>query len=157
MENSGNLAGFDATTVDPDVGFDPIPANDYLAMITDSEFKDTKAGDGQYLQCTLEVLEGEFKKRLLFDRLNLNNSNETAVKIAQSTLSAICHAVGIMKPKDSSELHGKPMMIKVGLEERNDKPGSFSNRIKRYAAVDGSSAKASSTGSADSAKPPWKR
>jgi hypothetical protein len=159
MSGQGNLAGFDATDVDPNVGFDPIPANDYLAMIIESEFKDTKDKSGQYLQLTLEIMEGEFKKRLLFDRLNLMNSNETAVKIAQSTLSAVCHALGIMKPNDSSEFHGKPMMITVGLEERNDKPGSYSNRVKKYEAVGGSGNKSTSTEGAktDAAKPPWRK
>lgn len=157
---SGNLDGFDATTVDPEVGFDPVPAATYLIMATDSEFKNTKAGDGEYLQFTFEIMEGEYKKRLLFERLNLKNSNETAVKIAMSTLSAICHAVGIMKPKDSSELHGKPIMAAVELEERNDKPGSYSNRIKKYEAVGSGSASAKKTKSGtdkDNKAPPWKK
>lgn len=152
---SGNLDGFDANTVDPTSSFDPIPKADYLLIITESGFKPTKANDGEYLQFSLEVMEGEHKGRILFDRLNLKNSNETAVKIAQSTLSAVCHATGVMKPKDSSELHNKPMMVSVGVEERKDKPGSFSNVIEGYAAVGSAAAKPAA--SSNEKKPPWKK
>jgi hypothetical protein len=158
---SGNLDGFDATTVDPNMGFEPVPKNDYLSMMTDSEFKPTKANDGsEYLQCTWEILEGEYKKRLIFGRLNVRNKSDAAVKIAEGELSAICHAVGVLKPKDSSEFHGKPAILSVDIEERNDKPGSFSNVIKDYSAV--GSAQAQPTGSktettTDPAKPPWKK
>jgi hypothetical protein len=161
MSNLDNLNGFDASTVDPSVGFDPVPAGDYPAIMTDSEFKPTKSGDGEYLQCTWEIIDGTFTKRLIFDRLNLKNKNETASKIAMSTLSAICHAVGVLKPKGSVELHGKPCMIKVGVEERNDKPGSYSNKIKGYAAMGVASAApavAAATAKPDGdAKPPWKK
>jgi hypothetical protein len=152
-----NLDGFDATTVDPNVGFDPLPAGDYTVMMIDSEFKATKKEDGEYLQCTWEVIDGEHKKRLVFDRLNLKNANETAVKIAMSTLSAICHAVGVMKPKDSAELHGKPVIATVSLEERNDKPGSYSNRIYRYSAVGAAKIAPAASKTTEAAVPPWKR
>jgi len=156
---AGNLDGFDANKVDPNVGFDPIPSGEYTCIMTDSEFKDTKSGNGEYLQCTWEVIEGEYKKRLLFDRLNLKNPNETAVKIAMGTLSAICHAVDVMKPKDSSELHGKPCVVKVAVEERSDKPGSFSNVVKGYKAVggNGSAPTAKEEKGGDASVPPWKR
>jgi len=42
-----NLNGFDANQVEPAAKFDPIPAGKYLAVITESEQKPTKAGTGQ--------------------------------------------------------------------------------------------------------------
>lgn len=128
----GNLDGFDASTVEPNVGFDPVPAGDYLICIQDSEFKETLNKDGEYLELKTEIIEGDHKGKFVFDRLNLKNKNEIAVKIAMSQLSAICHAVGILRPKDSVELHNKPILATISLEERKDKPGYFTNRIKSY-------------------------
>jgi hypothetical protein len=66
---------FDATHIDPTPRFDPLPAGDYAAIITESETRTTKDGSGQYLQIKIEVQGGEFCRRVLFDRLNLWNNN----------------------------------------------------------------------------------
>ena len=149
-----NLNGFDAREVKPAVGFDPIPAGQYLVIITESEFKPTKNGVGQYLQLTFQVLEGEHKGRLLWSRLNLDNPNATTVKIARAELSAICRAVGVMAPKDSLELHNLPLVIKVGHKKRAD-TGELTNVIKGYEKK-GAAAQPASAASGDS-KPPWQR
>lgn len=148
-----NLDGFDATTVDPMVAYDPIPAGDYLAVITASNMKRTKSGNGQYLELTFQLLDGEYKGRTLWARLNLDNPNATAVKIARAELSAICRAVGVMSPRDSSELHNLPLMIKVRLRSRDDN-GEMTNEIKGYAAR---SAAANTTPPTAMKAPPWKR
>jgi Protein of unknown function (DUF669) len=156
----GNLAelNFDAEKVEPSQDFAPIPAGEYVAMAIGSEFKTTASGNGEYLQFCWEVIDGEHKGRRLWDRLNLHNPSETAVKIAQGTLSAICRSVGVMRPKDSSELHNKPVMVKVALEERNDKAGEFRNVVKGYASANGGSpAPAQAAAPAADKTPPWKR
>lgn len=122
---------FDATTVEPStVSFDALPAGEYLAVITESVEKPTKAGTGSYLQLNLQVVDGPHKNRMLFDRLNLNNPNPTAVNIARETLSSICRAVGVMQPGDSAELHNRPMRVRVSV--RNDPEYGTSNEIKGY-------------------------
>ena len=88
------LNGFNANEVDPNFAFEPVPSGKYLAVITESEMKPTKSGTGSYLQFTFEILDGQFKGRKVWARLNLVNSNEMTVKIAQAELSAICRAVG---------------------------------------------------------------
>jgi len=150
-----NLNGFDASQVEPNVSFDPIPAGKYLAAITESEMKPTKKGSGSFLQLTFTVLDGEYKGRLLWARLNLNNPNATAVKIARSELSAICHAVSVLQPRDSVELHNIPLLITVKLKKRED-TGEFSNEIKGYepkAVAAGQPQQAPAT----SSTPPWRR
>lgn len=152
---------FNAENVEPQVALEVVPKGDYLAIMTQSELKDTRAGTGQYLQCVWEIVDGEQRGRLLWDRLNLKNPNATAVKIAESQLSAICHAVGVMRPKDSTELHGKPVLLKVTVEPRDDKPGSFKNEIKGYSSPKGSTApvaaKPAATATTTASVPPWKR
>jgi hypothetical protein len=93
--------------------------------------KPTKNGNGSHLQLTFTIIDGEYKNRVLWARLNLENPNATAVKIAMSELSAICHAVGVMQPHDSVELHNLPLVIIVKLRKRED-TGELTNEIKGY-------------------------
>ena len=152
-----NLNGFNAHEVDPAVGFDPVPAGKYIAAITESEMKPTKAGTGQYLQFTFQILDGDFKGRLLWARLNLDNPSEMAVKIARSELSSLCRAVGVMAPKDSLELHNLPLIITVGCKKRDD-TGDITNEIKDYESKQRSAASSSvAVGAPRGDTPPWKR
>lgn len=134
-----NLDGYDANVHEPMGDFTPLPKGEYRAIAVESEMKATKAGTGQYLQIEWQVVAGDYNERKLWSRLNLDNPNEKAVEIAQRELSSICRAVGVMKPKNSEELHDKPLLLSVDVEERNDKPGEFSNRIKGYDAIEGKS------------------
>ena len=128
-----SLLNFDATAVAPANPLDPVPAGDYTVCIVDSEMKPTSSGNGYYLQLTLEVLEGEFSGRKIFDRLNLDNPNRQAVEIAQRTLSAICHAVGVLQVQDSAQLHDKPLVAKVAVRAARGEYGP-SNEVKGYKA-----------------------
>lgn len=126
----GNL-NFDANTVEPQADLSPIPAGEYVMTIVASEMKYTKSGDGQYLLLEMQVLEGEYNGRLIWDRLNLINNNRTAVEISNRTLSSICHATGKLKVADSSELHGIPMLVRVNV--RSAENGyEAANDVKRY-------------------------
>lgn len=147
-----NLSGFDATTIEPAAEFDPIPAGKYVAVITNSEMKPTKAGTGQYLELTFQIIDGEFKNRQLWSRLNLNNPNPTAVTIAQRELSSICRAVNVMAPNDSVELHNLPLVISVRCKKQKDTDEIF-NEIKGYAKRE----TAPPTTPGSNSTPPWKR
>lgn len=127
---SGNLDGFNAADVEPTEAFSALPAGDYDVIIMGSEMKQTKAGTGKYLELKLQVLNGTYQNRLLFDRLNLVNPNDVAVQIAKGTLSSICRAVNILTPKDSSELHNKPLTAVVKVEK--DLEGNNQNVVKGY-------------------------
>ncbi len=154
------LKGFDANAVEPASEFDPVPAGKYVAVITESEVKANKAGNGSYLQLTFQIVEGEFKNRFLWARLNLDNPNATAVKIARAELSAICRAVGVLAPNDSTDLHDLPLIIHVKCKKRPD-TGEIANEVKGYspkASMTEPSVKPvipSTNGKATT--PPWKR
>lgn len=150
-----NLQGFNAAEVEPQSTFDPIPAGEYIAMIVDSEMKPTKNGLGEYLQLVFEVCDGEHSGRKIFARLNLNNQNQTAVEIAQRELSAICHAVGVLTPNDSSDLHDKPMSIKVKIRQS---PGyDPQNEISGYSALKGGFSGGAGASKSATNKKPWER
>ncbi|MFH1680591.1 MAG: DUF669 domain-containing protein [Candidatus Eisenbacteria bacterium] len=147
-----NLNGFDASQVDPAFGFEALPPADYVGMITDSETKVTRNGDGSYLQLTWEVMDGPYKGRKLWTRLNLENRSEKVVAFARAELSAVCRAVGVLKPKDTIDLHNLPAILTVTCQKRAD-TGETVNKIARYRKKDESGE--SSHGTTDAA--PWKR
>jgi hypothetical protein len=150
-----DLRGFDANQVRPSSDLEPVPAGQYLAVITESEMRPTRAGTGHYLQLTFEILDDPHKGRKLWSRLNLDNPNATAVAIAKSELSAICRAVGVMRPGDSTELHDLPLVIHVQCRQRPD-TGRVTNEIKGYSPKAAPAAPPAGKAAAPSA-PPWKR
>lgn len=129
--------GFNAAEVEPNAAFDVIPAGDYEAVIVASERKATANNLGEYIKLELQIVGGEYQNRKLWDNLNIRShgaNKEVTEKIAKGTLSAICRAVGVLTPKDTSELHMKKVRIKVGVQKRND-TGENQNRIKAYEPV----------------------
>jgi hypothetical protein len=132
IKEMADLGGFDATQIEPQGDYTPIPAGDYKVVITKSEKKPTKAGNGAFLELELQLVDGALKGRTVKDRLNIWNPNQTAAEIASRQLSAICHATGVMQPRASEQLHGITMVAGVAVKERDDKPGTFTNEVKSY-------------------------
>lgn len=131
------LLNFNAATVAPTQAFENLPVGWYTARMVASEEKPTSAGTGSYLQLEFEIVDpAPHVGRKVWDRLNLNNPNEKAVEIAYQTLSAICHAAGVMQLTQSQQLHGIPVQIKVGLSKPQD-GYEQRNEIKGYRAVAG--------------------
>ena len=149
--------GFDASQVDPNVAPEPIPNGKYVVIIKESELKATSDGQGQLLALTLEIMEGPFKGRKLYDRLNLVNKSAEAVRIARGQLSAIFRSVGVMQPRDTVELHNLPLVAVVKVGKRKDTQ-ELKNEIKGYEKKGAASAPAGTqqTGQPTS-QAPWKR
>lgn len=127
-----------ANTEGNDKGMDdrsPIPIGDYLSHIIKTEFKKTKAGDGHYLAVHEKILEGEYKGRMIFSNLNLDNPNAVAVEIANKTLNSICQACNVQGVENSDELLQIPHVITVGLTAATSQYPE-SNEILAYAPVD---------------------
>ena len=125
------IGNFDANQHEPMQSNAPLPQGKYLAQIVESELKTTKNGTGKYLELVLQVIDGEYKNRKLWVRLNIHNANAQAVEIAKAELSAICRAIGKYRIQDSAELHNVPMIIDVRLSPRKD-TGELENRVRGY-------------------------
>lgn len=125
------LDGFNAEEVEPQAVGGLIPDGWYPAMIARSQTKTTNSGTGRYLELEFEIVDGEAKGRRVWDRLNLDNPNPTAVEIARASLSAICHAVGVLKPSAEEDLHDKPMEIRVATQPAKGEYAA-SNVVKGY-------------------------
>lgn len=120
-------------TFDAPRSFEPLPKGEYEAMITDSVIKPTKAGDGHYIELTIQVISGEHSGRRLWERLNVSNPNKAAEEIANKALGELCLAVGVPDMEDTEQLHDQPFIVRVDI----DKKDPTRNRIWGYQAIDG--------------------
>lgn len=153
---------FNANEVEPSSYFDAIPAGKYLAVITHSDKITTKDNKGHFLLLEFEIVEGDYKNRKLWSRLNIDNKNPETVRIANADLAAICRAVNVMQPRDSSELHNLPLTIVVKCRKNQD--DEIVNEIKGYApkaslsgAVSATPATTAPSNASGNSQPPWAR
>ena len=127
---------FDASQVAPQQSSGPLPAGVYLAHIVESDVQPLKSGNGEGLKLTFEIIDGQLKGRKVWENLNIRHTSEDTQRIAQSQLSALCHAVNVIKLMDTAALHFKPVRINVTVREA---VGQYkaSNNIKGYEAAGG--------------------
>jgi hypothetical protein len=122
---------FDAKTVEPSTGFDPIPDGEYLVMVEKAEEKPTKAEGGEQLVLQLKVIEGKYAKRVIFARINLQNKSAKCVEIGRAELSAFCRATGVLTPKAAFEFANRLLKVAVKVVKRQDN-GELSNQVTKY-------------------------
>ncbi|KAB1068883.1 DUF669 domain-containing protein [Methylobacterium planeticum] len=131
---------FDPNEVPEDErSFEPMPEGDYNVQIVESEIAPTKSG-GDMLKLTLEVIDGQFANRKVWDNLNIRNSNAVAQGIAQRALADICAATNTGPITDSEELHFKPFVATLKIEPSRtvgDRTYDARNGVKRYKARGG--------------------
>lgn len=154
-----SLNNFDASTVEPSTGKDPVPAGKYIAIIVESAMRPTKSGNGQYIEFEYQIVDGEHKGRKVWSRHNLQHPNATAVQIARGELSAVCRSCGILQPKDSCELHSIPICITIKVTKRNDIDG-MTNEVTAWAKKDAAAGvpqQQTGTAAGAPATPPWLR
>ena len=135
--------------------FEALPAGKYTCIISDSEMKETKAGTGQYLQCTLQIVDGQHKGRQTWARFNLVNPNATAVEIAERQFGELCRALKLAQVEDSQDLHDKPFIAKLKLRPAS---GEFdaSNDVAAFETYTGAPLADASTAVTTAAPaPPW--
>ena len=101
--------------------FEALPRGDYTAMITDSVLKDTKSGTGQYIALTMEIIDGSYSGRKIWDNLNVKNANPTAEKIAQASLTRYFQSCGqdLERGAYTTALYNIPFKLTLGID-RND-------------------------------------
>jgi hypothetical protein len=122
---------WNAGSVEPSKVLDPIPQADYLAILTKGEWKRTSTGNGEFLALEFTITEGEYAKRKQWDNLNLKNPSTQAVEIAKGAFSALCRAVGVMTPRNLTDLYNRPLLIAVRMA-KDDRNGQMKNVIKGY-------------------------
>ena len=111
---------FNVSEVAPAEEFKPLPEGKYEAVISDSDVKATRAGNGSYIQLEFEVVSGEHRGRRLWGRYNIDNTNREAVEIGRAQFAAVCQAAGVPNPKDTVELHNRALVLSVRCKRRKD-------------------------------------
>lgn len=160
------VINFNASKYEPAQEIGAVPPGEYSVQAIDSEMSPTRDGKGERLSFTYQIQEGEYKGRHIFDGFNMKNASEKAVEISMRQLTALCHAVGFTDlVPDSSMLHGKPFIVKVGVRAAQ---GQYEaqNIVKAYKKADGTEIKngnfsegnsshALDDKSSDQDNPPW--
>jgi len=105
---------------DMNSGFDPMPADEYIAQVVESEVLQTSKKTGKYIKLKFAILKGEFKGRFVWSNLNIVNPNPITVEIAQKELATLCRACGKAVIQDTQELHGIPILMKIKIKPAKD-------------------------------------
>jgi hypothetical protein len=140
--------------------FEPLPAGWYTATISQSELKDTKAGNGQYIKLRYDVTGPTHQGRVVFGNLNIKNPNPKAEEIGRQHLGEIMRAIGLVKVTDTDQLIGGQISIKLDIKQ--DAQYGASNEVRGFKSVSGSVAPSASAvpaaaapAATDKAAPPW--
>lgn len=120
-------------------GFEVLPADDYVCVLKKSEWKDAKKEGNRFIYMEFVVVEGEYKGGVFIERMNLVNSNSTAVRIANGKMNQLCAACLLSDIEDTDELHGIPVMLTVTINPNDDNDFAAQNEIKKFSNVDGES------------------
>ena len=127
--------GFDATKVEPDNGFEPLPEGSYAMLVAKAEEKPTKSGDGLQLVLELKVTGDKYKGRVVFHRINLENKNPKAVSIGLGQLSALCKACGFANPKGAFEFANKVIRVSLKVVPDTRPGGGLQNKVVKVEAM----------------------
>ena len=141
---------FDVSTYEAPkrTSFEPLPPGDYNAMISNSEMKTTKAGTGEYLELTIQIVDGAHSGRRIWENLNVKNANKVAEEIARSQLNGIKAACNIEKLESSEQLHDIPFVLSLDIDRREP----TRNKVMGYTSVAKAPRPAVTSG-----KKPWER
>lgn len=142
------------TAAEPSAGFDTMPEHECVAQVIESDCKLTSKGDGEYISLRWQILDGEFKNRILFSNFNIRNPNAVCQQIGNAEFAAVRIALFGSKDKvvnDTAELHNLPCRIKVGCRKRKD-TGEMENHIKKYTSLN---SHAAAVADPHAVKKPW--
>lgn len=134
----------------------PLPKGTYSAIVMDSSIKPTKAGDGQYIELTLQIIDGPYAGRRHWERLNVSNPNKKAEDIALASLQSLCNAVGVPVLNDTTQLHDRPFALVLDIDRKEPDR----NRVMGYQSAgwaDAPKQTAPAAPPAAASKKPWER
>lgn len=141
----GNIAqAFGGQSFDPsqykDQDNSPLPPGEYIVEVEKAEVRETKNKQGLGCNVTFDVVGAEYTGRKVFNWFNLRHANQQAEEIGQREFASLCKACGLPAIKDSDELLGKTLIVRVKI----DKKDKDANTISAYKPLEGQSAPASS-------------
>jgi hypothetical protein len=118
--------GFDTHSVEPQSDFAVIPPGKYPVVVEKAIVKPTKAGTGHYVELTLSILDGPFKNRKVWDRINIHNPNAVCVEIGLRSLAALGQAVGLLSISDTDQLVNQVCIAHVKVKDEQNEVRTYS-------------------------------
>jgi hypothetical protein len=106
----------------------------YKVEIIDSSEEISAAGN-RYLKLKLSIMEGPHKGTWIWDNLNLYHPTESVQGLARQILGTISKSCGIIGPKDTSELHYKPLFALLDVDPESNGYRA-KNVVKKYFPLD---------------------
>jgi hypothetical protein len=132
---------------EPQMEFGLIPANAIakarLILKPGNDFSDpfltrSKNGDSTYLNCEFVILEGQYARRKVFDKIGISGGDDW-INMGKSRIRAMLESAKNICRKDSSEaamtarninsfeeLNGLEVVIKIGIE--SDRSGVYQDK-----------------------------
>lgn len=112
----------------------PLPPGMYHGIVTRTQLKPTKEGDGQYLEVEFDIsFPAEFSNRKFWDRFNIINKSQEATRIGKEQLSDLVKATGLATLGDDTELQGKEVALILRVEpSKNPKYPDPKNECSKY-------------------------
>jgi len=133
-----------ASTGDGD--FSPLPAGEYAVTIDGADLKQTKAGDGTYINLKMIVDGPTHMGRIVFSMLNIQNPSQKAEAIGRGQLGDILRILGIQAAtfEDTDQLLGGQMIVKLAVKEAQ---GEYKagNNVQAYKPLTGGAPAATPT------------
>lgn len=155
-----SLGNFNTDTI-ADVSFEPVPPGKYKLVLAQEEIKISKSGS-RYVATQMEIIDGQYKGRKIFNNFNLWNASPKAAGIAMSEMKQLCLACGKRGVVgDTAELRGIPFDAEVGVEKRDG--FSAQNTIEKYYEAGSTTTTvaaqpaAPASGLSAAQPPPWQR
>ena len=121
-------SGFDTHSVEPQQDFTALPPGKYPVIVEKAEVKPTKAQTGHYLEITMSVLDGQFKNRKLWDRINIQNPSTQCVEIGLRSLAALGQALGLTSVQSTDQLLNGVCIAHVKVKDEQ-------NEVRTYSAI----------------------
>jgi hypothetical protein len=139
----------DLNSAEAQTEFTIIPANTIakarLTIKAGNDFSDpfltrSKDGNSTYLNCEFVIMEGQFVRRKIFDKIGISGSDQW-INMGKSRIRAILESAKNINPKDMSEaamatrkidsfgeLEGLEPIIKIDIE--HDRSGVYQDKNK---------------------------
>ena len=118
---------FDINSVEKrESNYELLPAGWYTAQVVESALNDLKSGNGRAIKLTFQVLSDQFRGRKVWMQLNVRHNNPQTETIAQQQLRELCEAIGLPRMTDTTQLHNRPMQIRVKV--RKDDSGKYEDQ-----------------------------
>ncbi len=115
------MLNFDATKFNPEQGMAKHPVGKFPAIISGVSVEENNSKTGGYFSVLFTTQAGSIRKNYNLWFNNPSDGQKQAIDIASRQLSALCHAVGIIRLGDGRELINARCQIDVTPQAKDER------------------------------------